>query len=543
MKQILKALFIGSLLLATPAQSAFVDQYVGNYEASKWPEGFKIYIGRESKALFTQTGDPTAYTFVAHARADSSSTTALIAGTVTTSADNGGSITIAFSDDQTTNLLNSGRKVYVTLDVLIGGEYFPVAAGYVPAEPIGSQLPVEVTPIEFEDMLSQLEAQVALAEAAATAAETAQAAAEAAAASATGIGDGDKGDITVSSGGSVWKVDEAGVTQHQAALSLNKSQISDFSDGDYATAAQGALADSSIQPGDNVSGLINDSGFITGYTVTEGDVTGVLSGATLTDAGTPASDDKILIQDTSDTNSLKYVSFDEFGGGGGVDWTETQESAQTDGASSTAFSLNSSNPFSLGNLFDLSNNGSSKFVIDANGWGEFGGRVYPSVATNPSYSSYLFAGNNYITMNASNGVSFGVGIDTTFTVSVASKGFVFTRNYSALGSANTPGISVQDQTFDASFAPSNVTLKAQSVWPSAVTFPDGGHVDLSGGEGSTTGDRGHVRITSSESAIDDADLSASQMAFFIDEASDKLIIKAKYADGTTVKTFEVAANP
>jgi hypothetical protein len=45
---------------------------------------------------------------------------------------------------------------------------------------------------------------------------------------------------------------------------------------DYATAAQGALADSSVQPGDNISTLTNNSGFITGnQTITlSGDVSG-----------------------------------------------------------------------------------------------------------------------------------------------------------------------------------------------------------------------------------------------------------------------------
>lgn len=42
-----------------------------------------------------------------------------------------------------------------------------------------------------------------------------------------------------------------------------------------------------------------------------------ISGLGLTDAGTPASDDKILLQDTSDSNNLKYAAFSEFGGGGG----------------------------------------------------------------------------------------------------------------------------------------------------------------------------------------------------------------------------------
>lgn len=44
-------------------------------------------------------------------------------------------------------------------------------------------------------------------------------------------------------------------------------------DANFATAAQGALADTAIQPGDNVSDLTNDAGYITGYTVTQADVT------------------------------------------------------------------------------------------------------------------------------------------------------------------------------------------------------------------------------------------------------------------------------
>ena len=49
----------------------------------------------------------------------------------------------------------------------------------------------------------------------------------------------------------------------------------------------------------------------------ETNVVSSLSGATLTDAGVPASDDKVLIQDTSDSNNLKYVDVSDIGGGGG----------------------------------------------------------------------------------------------------------------------------------------------------------------------------------------------------------------------------------
>lgn len=60
------------------------------------------------------------------------------------------------------------------------------------------------------------------------------------------------------------------------------------------------------------------AGIETGADVTdEANVTDALDGATLSDVGTPASDDKILLQDSSDLDNLKYADFSEFGGGGG----------------------------------------------------------------------------------------------------------------------------------------------------------------------------------------------------------------------------------
>lgn len=49
----------------------------------------------------------------------------------------------------------------------------------------------------------------------------------------------------------------------------------------------------------------------------EANVVSALNGATLTDIGAPTSTDRVLIQDASDTNNLKYANFSEFGGGGG----------------------------------------------------------------------------------------------------------------------------------------------------------------------------------------------------------------------------------
>jgi hypothetical protein len=68
---------------------------------------------------------------------------------------------------------------------------------------------------------------------------------------------------------------------------------------DYATAAQGTLADSATQPGDNISTLTNDSGYITGYTVTQSDVTAHQAALSITES---------QISDLSHTTSLPFAS-------------------------------------------------------------------------------------------------------------------------------------------------------------------------------------------------------------------------------------------
>lgn len=62
----------------------------------------------------------------------------------------------------------------------------------------------------------------------------------------------------------------------------------------------------------------------------ETNVVAALSGATLTDLGTPASGDKILLLDASDSDNLKTAAFSEFGGGGGsADGSSSQTVAYT----------------------------------------------------------------------------------------------------------------------------------------------------------------------------------------------------------------------
>lgn len=61
----------------------------------------------------------------------------------------------------------------------------------------------------------------------------------------------------------------------------------------------------------------------------ETNVVAALSGATLTDVGTPASGDKILLLDASDSDNLKVAQFSTFGGGGGSDGSSGQTVAYT----------------------------------------------------------------------------------------------------------------------------------------------------------------------------------------------------------------------
>lgn len=79
--------------------------------------------------------------------------------------------------------------------------------------------------------------------------------------------------------------DTANVTAAGALMDsevTNLAQVKAFDGADYATAAQGSLADSATQPGDNISTLTNDAG----YTTNVGDITGVTAGSGISGGGT-----------------------------------------------------------------------------------------------------------------------------------------------------------------------------------------------------------------------------------------------------------------
>ena len=84
--------------------------------------------------------------------------------------------------------------------------------------------------------------------------------------------------------------DTANVTAAGALMDsevTNLAQVKAFDSADYATAAQGALADSALQSGDNISVLTNNSGYLTAnQTIT---LTGAITGSGTTSIATTLS--------------------------------------------------------------------------------------------------------------------------------------------------------------------------------------------------------------------------------------------------------------
>ena len=188
------------------------------------------------------------------------------------------------------------------------------------------------------------------------------------------------GDIALLTTGGVFanaRISESSVTQHQSALTITESQISDL--GSYITASS---TDTLTNKSGSNSQWTNDEGYITDYTVTEGDVTAhegainhnaltnfvanehidhsgvnISAGSGLSGGGditssrtlnvsissetqvTAAGSDEVLIADASDGNAIKKVtaqSIADLGGGGSVDDSGNVLGGTADDASSVA---------------------------------------------------------------------------------------------------------------------------------------------------------------------------------------------------------------
>lgn len=106
--------------------------------------------------------------------------------------------------------------------------------------------------------------------------------------------------------------DTANVTAAGALMDsevTNLAAVKAFDPTDYATAAQGALADSATQPGDNISTLTNDSGYLTGITGQSiKNLSDVYSSMTLTDG-------QVLTYDTTNGWQAETAAAGATGGG------------------------------------------------------------------------------------------------------------------------------------------------------------------------------------------------------------------------------------
>jgi hypothetical protein len=124
--------------------------------------------------------------------------------------------------------------------------------------------------------------------------------------------------------GSVWTSDRNSIV-NQLQLNVDglggkaninhthiKADITDFNDGDYATQNQGGLAETALQPNDNISDLNNDEGFITEQ-ITDAEITAlgyVKTDTQLTDAeiaafGYVKTDTQLTDQEIADFGYIK----------------------------------------------------------------------------------------------------------------------------------------------------------------------------------------------------------------------------------------------
>lgn len=256
-----------------------------------------------------------------------------------------------------------------------------------------------------------------------------------------------------------------------------------------ATAAQGALADSALQPGANISSLTNDSGFVTENTqLSDAEVETAYGNQV--PVVTQAEAEAGVVTDVRRWTPTRVAqAIAALASGGGVDWATVQTSDQVDGASNTAFDFNTSNLFALGKLLRIRNNSGS--WLDATRYkisftGQYGVLGIESYLIRTTHSNFQLGSNNQtqLLMGSSNNV-YGSPTQTSHQLSYANSGSTVlhpqdtpTATSLTIRSANTTV---------ANFAPSTLKIKAGNAHASSTTNQDGGDLILEGGDSASGG--------------------------------------------------------
>lgn len=191
-----------------------------------------------------------------------------------------------------------------------------------------------------------------------------------------------------------------------------------------------------------------------------------------------------------------------------------------------AFEFDTENSFTSGNIISIKDNGVEHFSIDHDG----------SIGIDKTQAGFASIG-------SVNGGLIVSGIE-----SVILGDSTGTRNSSTLNKSEMIFGSVDDsfiypQEHNSGTGKSRLTIRGARP-STADTNGDGAAISIGGGEGRGTGSNGPIifeqmRIT----PVLDADLSAGETAMYLDESANKIIFKSKYSDGSTVKIFEIEANP
>jgi hypothetical protein len=205
----------------------------------------------------------------------------------------------------------------------------------------------------------------------------------------------------------------SGITQAEVLtlLGIEAGATADQTNAEIRTAVEAATDSNVFTDADHTK--LN--GIETSADVTDAtNVKSALDGMTLTDVGTPASTDRVLLQDASDSNNLKYADFSEFGGGGGSVRTVTA-GGNTLGASETL-------AFTAGTGISIS---------------EAGGAVtITNTVTDTNTFRTVTAGGN--TLGASETLAFTAGTNVTITESAGAVTITSTDTKNAGADTYTP---------------------------------------------------------------------------------------------------------